>query len=167
MDPASGGIGEAAKQLMQEMQKAQADMQQQAQGPQEGFQQTLQAQQTQQADAPGQVDALNDSKRVQGTQKASEVLLKAKVDGMTPSTQVGNAAAAEQSEMLKMVDGLIKGQDEMSKIMDVALSGKQMSPPELLAMQAKVYRFSQELELTSKVVEKSTSGIKQTMNTQV
>ena len=32
---------------------------------------------------------------------------------------------------------------------------------------AGVYRFTQELELTGKVVEKATSGIKQTMNTQV
>jgi len=34
-------------------------------------------------------------------------------------------------------------------------------------MQAGVYRFTQELELTSKVVEKATATIKQTMNTQV
>jgi hypothetical protein len=51
--------------------------------------------------------------------------------------------------------------------MKMALSGRQFTPPELLAMQAGVYRFSQELELTSKVIEKATSGIKQTMNTQV
>ena len=38
---------------------------------------------------------------------------------------------------------------------------------ELLAVQAGVYKFSQELELTSKVVEKATSGVKQTLQTQV
>ena len=66
-----------------------------------------------------------------------------------------------------MIEGLVSGQDKMTQIMEMAMSGKQMGPQELLAMQAGVYRFSQELELTSKVVEKATSGIKQTMNTQV
>ena len=55
----------------------------------------------------------------------------------------------------------------MTKIMHMALSGRQFSPTELLAMQAGVYRFSQELHLTGKVVEKATGGIKQTLNTQV
>jgi hypothetical protein len=51
--------------------------------------------------------------------------------------------------------------------MNMALSGKQFSPTELLAMQAGVYRFSQELDLTSKVVQQFASGVKQTLNTQV
>ena len=51
--------------------------------------------------------------------------------------------------------------------LEKALSGDKLSSQELLAMQAKIYRFTQEMEITSKVVEKSTSGLKQTMNTQV
>ena len=46
------------------------------------------------------------------------------------------------------------------------LVGKEFAV-ELLAIQAGVYKFSQELELTSKVVEKATSGVKQTLQTQV
>jgi hypothetical protein len=49
----------------------------------------------------------------------------------------------------------------------MATSGKTYGNQELLAIQASVYKFSQELELTSKVVEKATSGVKQTMQTQV
>lgn len=81
--------------------------------------------------------------------------------------RVGEAAQAQRSKMAQMLEELVGGQDKMTGIMKMALSGRQFSPPELLAMQAGVYRFSQELELTSKVVEKATSGIKQTMNTQV
>ena len=44
---------------------------------------------------------------------------------------------------------------------------KSFTPTELLAVQAGVYKFSQELELTSKVVEKATDGVKQTLQTQV
>ena len=60
-----------------------------------------------------------------------------------------------------------QGQDKMAGLMKLAMSGKKFNSTELLALQAGVYRFSQELEITSKVVEKATSGIKQTMNTQV
>ena len=49
----------------------------------------------------------------------------------------------------------------------MATSGKTFSNQQLLAVQASVYKFSQELEMTSKVVEKATSGVKQTMQTQV
>ena len=59
------------------------------------------------------------------------------------------------------------GQGKLDKIIKLATSGRSFSPTELLAVQAGVYKFSQELELTSKVVEKATSGVKQTLQTQV
>ena len=77
------------------------------------------------------------------------------------------AAKAKKSRVMDMIKGLIGGQDRMTEIMKVALSHRKLEPQQLLAMQAGVYRFSQELELTSKVVEKATATIKQTMNTQV
>ena len=55
----------------------------------------------------------------------------------------------------------------MGKIIKLATSGRSFTPTELLAVQAGVYKFSQELELTSKVVEKATDGVKQTLQTQV
>ena len=47
------------------------------------------------------------------------------------------------------------------------MSGKNFSNSELLSLQAGMYKYSQELELTSKVVEKATSGLKDTLKTQV
>ena len=38
---------------------------------------------------------------------------------------------------------------------------------ELLSLQAGMYKYSQELDLTSKIVEKATSGLKDTLKTQV
>ncbi|OGQ92200.1 MAG: hypothetical protein A2289_02530 [Deltaproteobacteria bacterium RIFOXYA12_FULL_58_15] len=105
--------------------------------------------------------------QVQGVQESQKVLLQARVNANLPTTKVGEADKTQQTRLTKMLDGLLGGQDRMTKIMDMALSGKQFSAQELIAMQAGVYRFSQEVELTSKVVEKATSGIKQTMNTQV
>ncbi len=65
------------------------------------------------------------------------------------------------------MEDVMQGQNKLEEIINLSLSGRNFSTPELLAMQAGVYRFTQELELTSKVVEKATATIKQTMNTQV
>ena len=164
MDPTGGGVGKAGAELLKEMQQAQEELQKMDQkGPDQAgsFQDTLQAQQTQGPQATNQVQ------QVEATTKSSNVLMNAKVNSMTPTTKVGATARSQRSQMASMIEGLVNGQDKMTQIMDLAMSNKKMSPQELLAMQAGVYRFSQELELTSKVVEKATSGIKQTMNTQV
>lgn len=165
-DIGTGGIGQAAGEMMREMQKVQQDLQQAQESQQldggQGFQQHLQTHQT------GQVNQTLPSQKVQATEKATNILQQAKLNANLPTARaVGASQRVQHTKLVKMFQGLVKGQDKMSKIMDMALSGKQMSPPELLAMQAGVYRFSQELELTSKVVEKATSGIKQTMNVQV
>lgn len=165
MDPSGGGIGKAAAEMMKEMQRTQQQEMQQLQqqdtqktGGANAFQQHLQAQQSQRVNQATQISQVN---------KSANILQQAKLNAKAPITRVGAAAKAKSSRVVTMLQGLIGGQDRMTRIMKVALSGRQMSPPELLAMQAGVYRFSQELELTSKVVEKATSGIKQTMNTQV
>lgn len=75
--------------------------------------------------------------------------------------------ASWSSGIQRIMEDVMQGQNKLEEIMALSLSGRNFSMPELLAMQAGVYRFTQELELTSKVVEKATSTIKQTMNTQV
>src|SRR3712207_7385062 len=52
--------------------------------------------------------------------------------------------------------------NKLEEIINLSMSGRNFSTSELLALQAGVYRFTQELELTSKVVEKGTSTTKQT-----
>ena len=71
------------------------------------------------------------------------------------------------TQLTKVLNSVMSGQDKMSKIINLATSGRSFNPTELLAIQAGVYKFSQELELTSKVVEKATDGVKQTLQTQV
>ena len=177
MDPTGGGVGKAAGELMKEMQQAQEQLQklQEQQGGADGasFQDSMQAQQAQQAQQVQQTQQVNQvqeiqpSKTVEGSTKAANVLLQAQQGGPVSSTTVGQAAKAQRSQMTEVVEQLVNGQDKMAGIMKMALSGKKFNSSELLAMQAGIYRFSQELEITSKVFEKATSGIKQTMNTQV
>ena len=71
------------------------------------------------------------------------------------------------TQLTKVLSSVVSGQDKMDKIIKLATSGRTFNPTELLAIQAGVYKFSQELELTSKVVEKATDGVKQTLQTQV
>ena len=162
IDPSGGGAGKAAGELLKEMQQAQDELQkteQSSPGNTNNFSDTLQAKQPQASSAPQPVGEV-------GT--PSNVLQNAKINAAAPSTRVGATARTERSKVADMIEGLVNGQDKMTQIMEAALSSnKKMSPRELLAMQAGVYRFSQELDLTSKVVEKATSGLKQTMNTQV
>lgn len=166
---ASGqGMGQAAGELLKEMQKAQTEMQQleqkqKASAPSEQFEHMMQGQmgnQAAQARLPQDVQPV-------GRAATVDVLRQAKADAAPPSTRVGATERVEESKLQTMINQLVGGQDKMTKIMNMALSGKQFSPTELLAMQAGVYRFSQELDLTSKVVQQATAGIKQTLNTQV
>ena len=165
MNPSGAGIGQAAGELMKEIQKVQADVQkleqQKTGGPNQAFQDALRNQQTAPIGNQLQVN------QTQAATAAQNVLMQAKINTTSPSTRVGEAQKTENSKMATMLESLVNGQDKMTNIMNMALSGRQFNPAELLAMQAGVYRFSQELELTGKVVEKATSGIKQTMNTQV
>ncbi len=167
MDPTGGGIGKAAAEMLREMQQAQAELQQKAEKTSTAGSGSPSFQDAMQANAPQSTSQVQQAGKVEGASSARNVLLDAKVTSNTPTTSVGQTARVERSKMAGMLDKLVSGQDKMSKIMDMALSGRKFEPQELLAMQAGVYRFSQELELTSKVVEKATGGIKQTMNTQV
>lgn len=181
------GMGQAAGELLREMQKAQSEMQQLEErqklgAPSEQFDHVMQSQMGQQnahsqaPDAAKMQGAVPQSAvtGVQGTGRAAtvDVLRQARVDQTkldrtVHTTRVGATERAEENKLQGMISQLVSGQDKMTKIMNMALSGKQFSPTELLAMQAGVYRFSQELDLTSKVVQQFSSGVKQTLNTQV
>jgi hypothetical protein len=56
----------------------------------------------------------------------------------------------------------------MGEFVNNALNGKMnLSQQQLLGLQAKVSEYSLELDLTGKVVEKATNGLKDTLRTQV
>lgn len=171
-DP-TGGIGKASAQMMQEMQKEMQKVQDQN-GPQkvgnfndvmaqngvndptkvQDIQKVQEAQKTQQTNGAADVLRTAQSQQVQGVDKSIGVK---PVEGAT-KTETGLKAVLNQ---------VVSGQNKLDQIIKMATSGKTYGNQELLAIQASVYKFSQELELTSKVVEKATSGVKQTMQTQV
>ena len=173
-DPVSGGIGKASQQMMQELQKQMEQNQGVggAKGPGQ-FNDVMAQHNVQQVQ---QVNPAQDPTKVQETQKASDVLRTAQaqqVNGVDKSIGVkpvdGATKASETREhgLKAVLNQVVDGQNKLDDIIKLATSGKVYGNQELLAVQAAVYKFSQELDLTSKVVEKATSGVKQTMQTQV
>lgn len=90
-----------------------------------------------------------------------------------PAKIIGPGDAAEghqianSSVSARAIDRVSAAQRSLDQVLASARAGKTFSPAELLAMQAQVYRASQELDLAGKVVEKVTSGVKQILQTQV
>jgi flagellar hook-basal body complex protein FliE len=108
--------------------------------------------------APKAVDA---SRAQQGGTAApgkSEVRAGCRVD----AGQAARALPAAQA-----LDQVTAAQQRLDQVLKLAQSGKSFTPAELIALQANVYRASQELDLAGKVVEKATSGVKQILQTQV
>lgn len=157
-DPLSSGAGKIAEEMMKEVQTAlnQADPPQQP--PQVAFNEVLQGQrvgevQEARQHAPQQADVLRAARRAQVVE--------------VPAIGESMNRLGIQGGIQRIMEDVMQGQNKLEEIISLSLSGRSFSTPELLAMQAGVYRFTQELELTSKVVEKATSTVKQTMNTQV
>lgn len=84
-----------------------------------------------------------------------------RVEAPTPAGATAATSAA------KVLERVTRAQQRMDEILKLAETGKDFSPAELLALQAHVYRASQELDLAGKVVEKATNGVKQILQTQV
>lgn len=132
---------------------------------------------TQQATHAQQAQVIQQSQSVQMSQKVSHIskldkLNIQKVDqnisgkGMDP---VGQKSGVDKgnSAIMGTVAEIEKGGVNLDKLINGGFSGKSFSNSELLSMQAGMYKYTQELDLCSKVVEKATSGLKDTLKTQV
>ncbi len=60
-----------------------------------------------------------------------------------------------------------QGRRRLDEIIAQARAGKTFKPRELLALQAEMYRISEELALVNKVVEEGVAGVKRLWNMQV
>ncbi len=65
------------------------------------------------------------------------------------------------------LNNIDKNYANIEKQINFAAKSDKLSPTQLLALQSGVFRSSMELDITSKVIEKVSSGVKQTMSNQV
>ncbi|XXF76039.1 ATP-dependent helicase HrpB [Myxococcaceae bacterium GXIMD 01537] len=119
------------------------------------------AQRTQAAQATQRTEQVRGVENVNKTDKAA--MNKVHPSGVDAKSEGQKAGGM----MSSVVNSLEKGHANLEKLMSQAASGKQFSNAELLGLQASMYKYTQELDLTSKVVEKATSGLKDTLKTQV
>src|SRR5580704_9394757 len=66
-----------------------------------------------------------------------------------------------------MLERAMGSEKQIDALLDAAARGKTFKPCELLAMQASVARYSQTVEVVSRVADRLVGAIKQTMGTQV
>jgi hypothetical protein len=89
-----------------------------------------------------------------------------KMPAETPRTPVAKAVEAkvpgERSAFQRVVDGLGKEINSGERMMRGALGagGSELGPSELLALQAGVYRYSEAVDLASKLIDKTSNGVK-------
>ena len=79
--------------------------------------------------------------------------------GKPPQPQASQAGVA--------IARIEEGRRRLDEIIAQAHSGKTFKPHELLALQAEVYRISEELSLVNKVVEEGVAGVKRLWNMQI
>ncbi len=85
---------------------------------------------------------------------------------------VERTAASERAdsgipELLRQAGrSIARGERMVNRAIRAARAGKVFSQEELIALQAGVYRYTQELELAAKLVDKSTQAVKRTVESQ-
>ncbi|MBO6937287.1 MAG: hypothetical protein JJ863_20110 [Deltaproteobacteria bacterium] len=76
----------------------------------------------------------------------------------------------EPSPVLEAIGDAVRSIGRGEQFVDGAIArarrGKNLEPGQLLALQAGVYRYTQELELAAKLVDKATGAVKQTLQSQ-
>lgn len=164
---------QAAKAAQQAAQKGAAEQSGPKQGPSK-FDEAMQAKgptAEKQVQAAQQVQKAQMTRGVEQVQATTQAQLNKKLlhDAARNKVRVTHKSDASKvsSGIAKMLEDIEKGQGVMDKLIKSSASGREFSNSELIALQAGMYKYTQELELTGKVVEKATSGLKDTLKTQV
>jgi hypothetical protein len=180
-DPISGAGGGAAKialQQLQQMQNQQPMQQPQIQsGGQSSFAQKLnQPQEIQQTQQVSEVQKTTQSIRpdsIRNTTQSQQVQQNQRVEGSQKSENTrfnktgSNDPSGAGEGIARYFNGVDSRKTSLDNMVKQAMNGKNFNNRQLLVLQYKVSSFSMEMDLTSKMVEKATGGIKQAMNTQV
>jgi hypothetical protein len=128
----------------------------------QAIQQTHQVQQTKQVSQVAKLDKAAVAK-VDDNIKIDQKMTGKGMDPVSQKSEVNKGS----SVLMGTVAEIEKGGVSIDKLINGGFQGKTFSNSELLSLQAGMYKYTQELDLCSKVVEKATSGLKDTLKTQV
>lgn len=110
------------------------------------------------SEAMAQGEDVADADAAPGVDEAMEV---------GPTDQVDRVENVAEIPTDDFVQKLLSEESSIQGMMENCLDGGDMGQEDMLQMQAVIYSYSQRVDLTTKVVENATSGVKQVMNTQV
>ncbi len=74
--------------------------------------------------------------------------------------------SAAKGALREAARSITRGQRAIDSVIRAARNGRVFSQEELIAVQAGVYRYTQELELASKLVDKATGAVRTTLQSQ-
>jgi len=83
------------------------------------------------------------------------------------STAAVRKPAPTTTPLRAMLERTVGAEKQVDALLEAAARGKTFSPAQLLAMQATVARYSQTVEVVSRVADRLVGAVKQTMGTQV
>ncbi len=75
--------------------------------------------------------------------------------------------STERHPLLAALGGVERAQRRLDAVLEAARSGRTFTAGELLGLQAQAYRYSQTVDLASKLVEQAAQSVKQASNTQL
>lgn len=99
---------------------------------------------------------------------AFEAVLKAAIDQkQNPIGPVNQADSTKPSPVQHVIVSMTNTENRLQALVDKGLSGTSMPPEKLLALQASVYQATLEIDVVSKGVEQTTSGVKTLLQSQI
>jgi hypothetical protein len=125
-------------------------------------------QETQAADKVGHVRKASEVQSAQGKEGAKDPSAPdnaLRADAVKPTEKAQPSKAV--TILTQLVSDLEVGEKHIDKMIKGGMGSRNLNNTDLLRMQAAMYKYTQELELTGKVVEKATTGLKDTLKTQV
>lgn len=167
-----GSAARATTTMLREIQVAQTNMQNQqaesrAQKRTEAFGVALkQAEEVQRAEQAKRIHQLKEA------QKANRELVKKTRDtqhlAQAPNNSaIGKTSAGEYTQLKSFLNHMLHSQDEVTKVLEKALSGEEFSSPQMIPMQKALYLYMQEMEYSIKLVDRMQTGVKQVINSDV
>jgi hypothetical protein len=104
--------------------------------------------------------------RFEGKARTFRTVLEAKPGHGTPPSQPPPPIPASNA-VRAVLERAVAAERNIDTLLAAAARGKTFSPGELLALQATVFRYSQTVEIVSRVADRLVGAIKQVMGTQV
>ena len=85
----------------------------------------------------------------------------------TSPTAALTKPAPAPTPLRAMLERTVGAEKQVDALLEAAARGKTFTPAQLLAMQATVARYSQTVEVVSRVADRLVGAVKQTLGTQV